>query len=100
MIIIRQLFTHSKTQPTTTFMLTRLIKVNNPNIAVSFQYVSLREISMNESSFMYFYELLEDAKSLEREIWLSKKIIFLDIRGSVRKIYTHRRSTERRSKGC
>jgi len=49
-------------------MSTRLIKVYNPNIAISFKYVSLCEITMNEASFMYFAELLEDAKSLKREV--------------------------------
>ena len=63
LLLLRQLLTPSKRQATTTFMLTSLIKVNNPDIAVSLEHVSLGEIAMDQSSFMYFTELLEDTKS-------------------------------------
>jgi len=67
-LIIQQRLTRPKRQTTPTLMPARLIKINNPNIAISFEYISLREIAMNEASFMYFTELLEDAKSLKREV--------------------------------
>jgi len=67
-LIIQQRLTRPKRQTTPTLMPACLIKINNPNIAISFEYISLREIAMNEASFMYFTELLEDAKSLKREV--------------------------------